>query len=114
MRKSAQYGFIFLVLSLLSFGFSSKVILEEPVQVVHIHENQNHFLIFPNLLTIPKDNYAKLFNRLKTMYPEIKEILYQETQEYFRLCFSSKFPSHERITEILSKFSVRIFRIKES
>jgi hypothetical protein len=93
---------------------NSEISLQTPdsTRIQYVQKGDFHTLTFPNELSIPKENYAKFFYRMKHIYPEIIEIKSDENSSHFTLFFEQRPTQLTRLNEILQKFSITNFSIQ--
>lgn len=88
-----------------------KEIQADTVLVKHFLVEQNSTLIFSNHLFIPKENYARFFERMMHLYPVIGAIHYHEREDEMELNFNVLISDDKQLFEILSKFSLKHYRL---
>lgn len=84
---------------------------EIPTQIYHSKNGEIHQLVFPNFLSIPKENYTRFFQRIQQVYPTIQVLIYHEDRQEFELHFFIELPTSDVLNNILTKFSIKHYSI---
>jgi len=89
------------------FVLEARIDNDEKNTTIHYSTiGERHVLVFPNLLSIPKENYPRFFQRMQHVYHSIQVLNYHQDREVFELHFYKVLPADEEFKQILQKFSI--------